>query len=155
MPNLLDPEKYYEEARHRATRRKSPWNLILIPLCGGSAIAIAYGLFRAVWLFHTVFYPSHELSHFWRRGITARSLFLSFLMVFAPALGSIPMGFMIGNLLAWLIPPARRTFDSEAQGFPDTGFLDSMRGLLRLAAWTLPPGVFIALAAAYFLTSLR
>jgi|SRR5947207_706469 len=156
MPNLVDKSaKYYAEARHRAKRRESPWNVILIPFCGGSAIAIGYGLFRIVWLFHLVFYPNDQLPEFWQEGITFRSLVPSFLMVFSLAPGSVAVGFMLGNLLAWLIPPARHVFDAEARGFPSTSFRASMGGLFKMAVWTLPSGLAIALAAAYFLKSLR
>jgi len=156
MPNLVDKSaKYFAEARHRAGRRKSPWNAILFLLCGGSAVAIGYALFRAVWRFHVAFYPDHQLPQFWQEGISFRSFVLSFLMVFGLAPGSVAAGFMLGNLLAWLIPPARRVFDAESGGFPSTSFRASMGCLFKIAVWTLPGGVAVALAAAYFLKSLR
>jgi hypothetical protein len=156
MPNLADKSaKYYAEARHRAQRRKSPWNLILLPLCGGSAIAIGYALFRVVWLFHVALYPNHQLREFWQEGISFRSFVQSFLMVFSLAPGSVAAGFMLGNLLAWLIPPARHVFDAEAHGFRGTSFRASMQGLFRMMVWTLSCGLAIALTAAYFLKALR
>jgi hypothetical protein len=156
MPNLVDKSgKYYAEARHRATRRKSPWNLILIPLCGGSAIAVGYALFRVVWLFHVALYPNHQLREFWREGISFRSFVPSFLMVFSLVPGSVAVGFMLGNLLAWLIRPARHVFDAEARGSPGPSFRTSMQGLFKMIVWTLPSGLAIALAAAYFLKALR
>jgi hypothetical protein len=147
--------QYYSGARQRAKRRKSLWNAILLPLCGGSVAAIGYGLFRVVWLFHTIFYPDHRLRDFWRDGIGFASFAPSFLMVFALTPGSVVAGFMLGNLLAWLVPPARHAFDVEARGFPDTSFRATMQGLFRITVWTLPTGLAIALVAAYFLKSLR
>lgn len=156
MPNLVDKSaKCYAEATHRANRRKGPWNLILVPLCGGSAIAIGYALFRIVWRFHVAFYPDHQLRDFWQEGIALPSLVPSILMVLSLVPGSMATGFMLGNLLAWLITPARRVFDAEAQGFPGTGLAESMRGLFKMAVWTLPSGLAIAFAAAYSLKSLR
>jgi hypothetical protein len=152
---LSKPAKYYAEARHRAGRRKSPWNLILIPLCAGSAIAIGYALFRVVWLFHVGVYPDHRLRDFWQKGISFGSFVPSFLMVFALAPGSLAAGFLLGNVLAWLVPPARHAFEAEAGGFPGTTFRESMAGLFRMAMWTLPGGLAVALAAAYLLKSLR
>jgi len=35
-------------------------------------------------------------------------------MMFAPVPGAITLGFILGDLTAWLIPPARRTLDAEA-----------------------------------------
>lgn len=147
--------KFYFGARQRAQRRKSPWNLILIPLCFGSAIAFGYALFRLIWLFHTIFYPAHELGEFWRDGISFESFLPSFLMVFSVVPGAIGIGFMFGNLLAWLVGPARRIIDAEARGYPGTTFRAAMRGLFRFTAWTLPVGLLIALTAAYFLKSLK
>ena len=156
MPNLVDKSaKYYAEATHRAKRRKSPWNLILIPLCGGSAVAIGYALFRIVWRFHVAFYPDHQLHDYWQEGISLRSFVPSLLMVLSLLPGSIATGFMLGNLLAWLVTPARRVFDAEAQGFPGTSVGESMGGLFKMAVWTLPSGLALALAAAYSLKSMR
>jgi len=146
---------YYIAARHRAQRRKSPWNFILVPLCFGSAIAVGYALFKLVWLFHTFFYPDHQLRDFWQSGITFRSFVPSFLMVFSLMPGALGTGFMFGNVVAWLVPPARRTFDAEAQGYPGTSFPQAMGGLFKFTLWTLPSGLAVALTAAYFLKSLR
>src|SRR5690349_6580455 len=67
MRNFMEKTTgYWAGARRRAQRRKSPWNLVLIPLCGGSAIAIWYALFRLVWWFHAMLYPGHQLPDFWR-----------------------------------------------------------------------------------------
>jgi hypothetical protein len=143
------------QARRRAARRRSPWNVILIPLCGGSAIAIGYALFRVVWRFHVTLYPDHQLNEFWQRGISFRSFVPSVLMVFSLLPGSLAAGFMAGNLLAWLVPPARHVFDAEARGFPGTSFRESMQTLFKMMMWTLPSGLAVALVAAYFLKSLR
>jgi len=91
-----------------------------------------------------------ELREFWQGGISLRSLVPSFLMVFSLAPGSVAAGFMLGNLLAWLIPPARHAFEAQARGFPGTSFRASMGGLFKMMVWTLPSGLAIALAAAYF-----
>jgi hypothetical protein len=106
-------------------------------------------------MFHTLLYPNHELREFWRDGISFRAFVPSFLMVFAQTPGSIAAGLMLGDLLARLIPPARRAFDAEAQGFPGTSFQSAMRDLFGVLVWTLPIGLAIALAAAYSLESLR
>jgi hypothetical protein len=76
-------------------------------------------------------------------------------MVFSLAPGSVAVGFMLGNLLAWLIPPARHAFEAEARGFPGTSFRASMQGLFKLMVWTVPSGLAVALTAAYFLKALR
>jgi len=146
---------YYREARWRARRRKSAWNILLSLFCIGSGLALWYALFQLVWAFHIFIYPNHRFDQFWQPGIGPSSFVLSFLMMFAPVPGAITLGFMLGNLMAWLIPPARRTLDAEAEGYPGTSFRDSMRGLARICLWTLPIGLSVALIAAFSLSSLR
>jgi hypothetical protein len=146
---------YYREARWRARRRKSAWNILLFLFCFGTFLALSYALFQLVWAFHAALYPGHRFDEFWRRGISTRSFALSLLMMFAPVPGAMTLGFILGNLMAWLITPARRALDTEAKGYPGTSFRDSMLGLARICLWTLPTGLCIAFMAAYSLSSLR
>src|ERR1043166_8369997 len=90
-------------AQQRAQRRKSPWNLILLPLGFVATGATWYGLFRVVWAFHLQFYPQHELRDFWAKGISFSSFVPSFLMVFALVPGAVCAGLAITNCLAWLV----------------------------------------------------
>lgn len=145
----------YAAARRRSQRRRSAWNALLIPLCFGVWLSVWYALFRLVWFFHVVLYPAHELHDFWQSGISFRSFVPSFLMVFSLMPGAIVLGLMLGNVLFWLIPPARRAFEAEARCHPGTSFRDSMRILFQVAVYLLPVGLALALAAACFLTSLR
>lgn len=147
--------EYYAGARQRAKRRKSAWNALLILFCFGSWLAIWYGLFRVVWLFHVSIYPDHQLRDFWHEGISFRSFVPSFLMVFALMPVAMISGFMLGNSMLWLIAPIRRIFETEAHDYPGTSFRASMRGLFKFGVWVFPIGLAIAFLAAYFLRSLR
>jgi hypothetical protein len=62
---------YLRRAQQRATRRKSLWNLILIPLFLGGAGLITYALFQIMWRIHIIIYPAHigKLGEFWGEGI--------------------------------------------------------------------------------------
>lgn len=147
--------EYYAGARQRAKRRKSAWNALLIPFCFGSWLAIWYGLFRVVWLFHVSIYPEHQLRDFWQDGISFRSFVPSFLMVFALMPVAMIAGFMLGNSLLWLVAPIRRIFEAEARGHAGTSFRVSMRGLFKFGVWVFPIGLAISFLAASFLRSLR
>ena len=153
--NLQRVAEWYVGAHQRAQRRSSPWNLLLLPL-GLVAVGVTwYGLFRVAWAFHLLFYPQHELRDFWGSGISFSSFVPSFLMVFAVAPGALCTGLAVANCVAWLVRPARRTFDAESISHRGTGFRESTRLLVMCAAWTVSVGLFIALVAAYFLRSLR
>ena len=145
---------YYREARWRAQRRKSAWNILLSLFCIDSGLTLWYAVFQLVWAFHAAVYPDHQFSEFWRAGIGPSSFALSFLMVFAPVPSAITLGFMLGNVMAWFIPPARRTLDAEAEGYPRTSFRDSMLGVARICVWTPLSGLCIFITA-YSLSSLR
>jgi hypothetical protein len=114
-----------------------------------------YVFFKRVWMFHTTLYPAHQLKNFWGDGISFRSFVPSFFMVVAVMPGSFVLGFMLGNLLFWLIPSARRVFDAEASGYPGTSFREAMSALVKLCVWTLLPGLLVAFACAYLLKSLK
>jgi hypothetical protein len=131
------------------------WNVLLLPLGFGAWVAIWYALFRLVWAFHITVYPEHQLADFWVRGISTTAFALSFMMAFALLPGAMALGFMVGNLLLWLVPPARRALDDETRFYRRADFIHSMQGLAKIGAWALPIGVSIAATAAYFLASLQ
>ena len=146
---------FYAAARLRVRRRKSAWNLILIPTALLGWLGSWYGLFQITWAFHRTLYPQHAFHDFWQEGVSFASFVPSFLMLFGPAPASICIGLIFANCVAWLIPPARRTLDAEAEGYKGTGFRESTEALLRLAKWAVPGGLIIALVAASLLRSLR
>jgi hypothetical protein len=147
--------EFYAAARSRAGRRHSPWNLILIPLTFGGWLGLWFVLFRLVWTYHVWLYPDHQFRNFWQEGISFPSFALSFLMLFALMPGAMSLGFILGNLVAWLVKPARKTFEAESVGYPGTSFRESNAGLLKIAKWTFPVGVAVSFLAASLLKSLR
>jgi hypothetical protein len=122
---LLTPG-YLDRARQRATRRKSRWNLLLLP-----AVVLSIGsvAFTIVWLSDLylgfrgcppLFSPDTPE---WRKTIVVCSaLFVS-----------LPLGMLLGNLLVWLIPPARRALNQEAEAHPGTDYRTSQRHLIYLS----------------------
>lgn len=147
--------EYYSAARIRAGRRKSTWNLLLIPPGIFGWLGTWYLQFRIVWAFHQRIYPQHSFHNFWQAGISFESFVLSFLMLFGPFFGALCMGLILANCVVWLIIPARRKLSEESVGYPGTGFRDSNVSLIRLTAYVLPVGLVVALVAASLLKSLR
>jgi hypothetical protein len=119
-------EKLIKDVRYRAQRRKSPWNLILIPF------SIA-GMAFFWWLFALpIFYFQNSMN--------AENAFLSSgtrigLIMFYIGLGvtSVGPGLMIANVVAWIITPARLVFNREAEGHFGTDLRSSMTGLMRFS----------------------
>jgi len=130
-----------DEVGARARRRRSPWNLLLIP---GGLISFATLWVGSIVLLGRLYAWRHEGSV-----VTvlpdnlAGSLMAlaAFFMWIAPAL-------VLGNCLVWLVPAARRVLDDEARSHPGTSFLESNRDLIRLALWVAPPTGALALAVA-------
>ena len=124
------PMSYYDEARTRAARRKSPWNLALgaTVLISWMTISLAVGFVLNV--IHQAFYAGQSLSSHERVGtilVAVSSLFASLI----PAM-------LVANLFVRLLPPARRALDREASTFPGTDFLEAQRRLLRIGAFVVP-----------------
>lgn len=146
--------RYYGEARHRARRRKSFWNVPLLVFSMATWAGTVYLVFSLVWLFHTALYPEHQLSDFGREGSSFRSGVLSLLMVGSLVPGSGATAFIIVNCLFWLLPWSRKVFETEAKDHPGTDFRATMRKLFKIWVWTFPAGLVVSLIAAYLLTSL-
>jgi hypothetical protein len=136
-------------------RRKSLWNLLLLPLGFTGWLWTWYGLFLLVWRFHVARFPNHDFHDFWKAGISIRALAPSFLMVFAVMPAALGAGLMAANRLVWLIPPVRRALDAEAQEQGTASFDQDMWALLKFTAWALAVGLPVALVAAASLTSLQ
>ena len=150
-------KKYIQEARGRAKRRKSPWNLILIPfaIIGGFFVYIVQ--FRILWFIHIIMYPNHSgrLSEFWREGLSFNAFISSFLLAMPIFFSSLVLGLLIANFLAWRIPPARKAFDKEAQGIKGTSFSEVMKGLGKAAIYLVSICFVLGLIGAATLKSLR
>jgi hypothetical protein len=135
------PIDYFEEARTRARRRKSPWNLLLIP---ASAMSIGLITWRAALLLgalHQAIYPGQTFTS------TSRGLG-AILAALAPFFGAIPLGLYLGNVLVWLVPPARRALDREALPYPGTGFREAQGQLLLFARYLVLPALVAGLVGA-------
>jgi hypothetical protein len=125
---------YYQDARRRAQRRRSPWNLLLIPAVLLPAAGLWCGIVEALQAFHRVFYPGETLG-------TASHSIGPILTAVSPMFAVLPIAMLIGNGLVWLVPPMRRVLDAEAAPHPGTGFWDAQRQLLRGAKYLVPIGL--------------
>ncbi len=153
----VSDEGYFDRARRRAARRKSPWNLVLIPLGLGGIGGAFYGLFQVMWRIHTLLYPGHagHVREFWGAGIGTGAFVSSFLLAVPLFFAAIPIGMLLANLVAWLIPPARRAFAREAGGVEGASFRQAMGELGKVALLIVPICLLLSGIGAATLTSLR
>src|SRR5262245_27358423 len=129
---------YFEEARKRASRRKSAWNLLLIPAVFGTWLVMWYASVQAVGRFlrHTrpglrfVLLPDSG-------GGTLIGLGLLFAWL--------PLAMVIGNIVVAAVAPARRTLDREAETVPGTDLTSANRRLLRAMLLITPSGLLLAI----------
>jgi hypothetical protein len=123
---------YFGRAQQRAARRKSPWNLLDLPV-GFSCIAlVGWGLLHAVWSARNSILPQHAIRlsamfHSQRDQVAHIVLFTGVLFA------SIPVGVLISNLIVWSIPPYRRATGTEAKGIWHASFSDAQKDLSLMA----------------------
>jgi hypothetical protein len=126
---------FYDLARARARRRKSPYNLLLplfvLPLWA----LLWWGAFNLAWGLHVLFYPSHAglRSEFWPADLPAHIFIPSFMLLIPSFLPTLVWAMVCTNFVLHLVPPARRTFDREAVGYPGTDYRSAQTSLLIVA----------------------
>ena len=137
--------EFLVNAQVRASRRKSPWNLLLLlifPLWIWLWLQTLALVWHLALLMSKGFVPSSPLG--WLRGtglqpgpITGAGA----LYAFGPFFPVLILAAVLGNFLIYLIPPARKAMDAEDKAFPGTEYATAQRTLGRLALVTMPIGL--------------
>ena len=135
---------YIDKAQERARRRRSPWNLLLVP-----AVIAPWSL---LW-----FTSASMIAHVARRlrpelnfvliPDTSGGILIALGLFFA----WLPVAMILANLMIAVVPAAKRTLDDEARGVPGTDFVSANRRLLKAMAVMTPLGLLVALLGAIFL----
>lgn len=138
---------FFANARSRSSRRKSPWNLILLlalPLWFWlmvEGIRLARAL--ALLLLHGRAIPADLI---WPGAIAP--FFVYFPMLIATMVTSMVL---INYAVYLLVPPARRAMDAEDQAVPGAGYATQQPLMVRLTAIMLPIAFLLAVAGEMFL----
>jgi hypothetical protein len=131
---------FLASARMRSSRRKSPWNLLLMFCVPVWLVLWTEGVHlarvTAKYLFQSWTVPEDWI---WPGAIAP--LLIYFPLLFATL---IPAMVLVNYAIYLLIPPARRAMDAEDKAFPGTGYATQQPILLRLALITLPPAFGLA-----------
>jgi hypothetical protein len=128
---------YFEEARKRASRRRSAWNLLLIPMVLGTWLAIWYVSVRAIGQLLRKTHPGLQFVLLPDSGggtVIGLGLLVAWL----------PVAMLISNLLIAAVAPARHALDREAQAAPGTDLVSANRGLMRATLVMTPAGLLVA-----------
>ena len=131
---------FIEEARNRAKRRKSAWNLLLIPAVLFPLVAIWGSLLFGFESIHSAYYPGQSLRNGSGAAVVVTTVF--------PLFAAIPLGMFIGNGLVWLIPAARRKIAAEANRSSAADFVASQKVLLRASVLILAVSLGFSLIGA-------
>ena len=127
--------RFTEAQMARARRRKTRWNLLLVPAVLLPIVAFWVAGALSAQHAHMLLYPSQTLRN-------AKGLWV-IIAVMAPVLAAVPLGMLVGNFLVRQVGPARRALNREAEPDPITSYAASQPALLRLAT----PLVVIAMVA--------
>ena len=134
---------YFEESREKARRRRSPWNLLLVP-----AVVAPWSL---LW-----FTSASVIGHIARRLHPEQNFVLipdssgGILIAIGLFFAWLPVAMILANLIVVVIPVVKRTLDDEARGVPKTDFVSANRGLLKVMAVMTPLGLVVAIIGAIF-----
>ena len=114
---------------------RSPWTLPVVALGMVLWASFLVALWLAMWRLHLLRFPGGSIAEF-------MDSLGGFLAMFSMLLVAVPCGLMSANLIAWLIPPIRRSLDRVAN------FGESQKGLLRFARWVSAPAFVVGVVSA-------
>jgi len=148
---------YVADARTRAKRRKSRWNILLFVLIFVFGPGLWWVFTRVAWYFHTLIHPAHagHWAEFWTEGLGAVPFISSFLMVMPLALPAFTTAMLLSNMFLYAIPPVRRTLDREAEGYPGTDYASAQRQMIFATKIALAIAVPLSLIGAVTLFRLH
>jgi hypothetical protein len=138
---------WYGNARGRASRRKSPWNFLLILVLPLWLFLWFGGEWLTQWLKNALLsqHPS-QTDWIWPSAIAP---FFAHLPLLVATI--LPAMVLVNYFIYYLVPPARRAMDAEDKAFPGTEYAVQQRILVRLTLWTLPLALLFALIGQIFL----
>ena len=130
-----------DNARARAKRRRSPWNLLLIPAVVGPWLLLSWSSSVALGKLHGALHPEREFVML-PQGLSG------ILMAVAPLFAWLAPSMAVGNLLVAAVGPVKRILDVEAKSVPGHDLTSSNRSLLRLSRVMTPVALLVGVIGA-------
>ena len=143
----LKSGKFFANAQMRSSRRKSPWNLLLVLVLPLWLILWWEGLNLARLLATAARHGPKPLFEnlIWPGSIAP------FFVYFPLLLATIaPAGVLINYAIYLFVPPARRAMDAEDKAFPGTEYTTQQPLLVRITLFTLPPAFILSVIGSLF-----
>ena len=143
----LKSGQFLANARNRSSRRKSPWNLLLVLALPLWLILWWQGLNLARLLATAMRHGPKPLFEnlIWPGSIAP--FFVYFPLLIATIA---PAGVLINYAIYLFIPPARRAMDAEDKAFPGTEYATQQPLLTRITLFTLPPAFVLSVIGSLF-----
>lgn len=129
---------YFDQARERAKRRKSVWNLLLLP-----AVLAPLGLMW--WLSVAGVAKLYRVVHPQTEFILLPDTLGGLLLAIGPFFAWLGPAMIIGNFITFMVPAARRALETEAATVYSGHFRSANRGLLKALAILTPAGIVVTL----------
>jgi hypothetical protein len=144
---------FLTNARHRSSRRKSAWNLLLPVVIVPLWLLLWWAAIELVWLGHLALIDAHNpgLAESWMKGIGSAMSLAKFLIIFPLLIPTMIGAMVVGNFLIYLIPPARAAMDAEDRAFPGTEYATAQKALLRIIKFCAPVALALSLLGAWIL----
>ena len=147
LGSVLDELKsgtFLGNARARASRRKSPWNLLLILVLPLWLVLWWSGVQLAIFTQSTLLHGA-AVPETW---LLANS-FAPFLLYFPLLISTpLPAAVLVNYAIYGLVTPARRAMDAEDRAFPGTEYATAQPQLVRLTLRVLPFAFALAVLGA-------
>lgn len=102
--------------------------------------AVFYGSFWLEYLLRIVVYPSEHIDIISGVPVLGDGKFTG-VAIFSGLILAMPLGFIITNIIVWLVPSWRAIDSEAAKGVPGASFTEANRGLLFFA---IIPLIFFA-----------
>ena len=144
----LKSGQFFGNAQMRSSRRKSPWNLLLVLALPLWLIFYWKGLTLARLLATALRHGPKPLFEdlIWPGSIAP--FFVYFPLLLATI---VPAMVLINYAIYLFIPPARRAMDAEDKAFPGTEYTTQQPLLVRITLYTLPAAFLLAVIGDLFI----
>jgi hypothetical protein len=138
---------FLQNAQARSSRRKSPWNLLLLLV-----LPVWLSLFIEGLRFAKVL--AHALMH--GRGIpddlVGPGAIAPIFTYFPLLIAAVPTAMVLVNFAIYLlVPPVRRAMDAEDKAYPGTGYAVQQPLLVKIMLLTFPAAFLLSVVGEIFL----